>query len=120
MRPGPRCRCLVPHCQRTRGQRKGEANPPNPRAEWICAKHWSAVPRRWRAVERRAERRLAAAWEAGTYVSPDSEWFRYVDRDGMNRYFTPTAVDELQRAWLAYRRTSARCKRYAIEAALGI
>ena len=56
----PRIACLVPGCRCTRGDRKGD-DPITDRMEWICAKHWAAVPRsikrrraKLRAIERRA------------------------------------------------------------------
>ena len=40
-----RMNCCVPFCRRTRGQRKGE-EPIREGEEWICGRHWSAVPSR--------------------------------------------------------------------------
>lgn len=44
-----RIRCCVPHCRRTKPNVAGYA-------EWICAKHWSAVPREQRRVWQRLVR----------------------------------------------------------------
>ena len=47
---GPmRISCCVPHCRRTKQNAEGYA-------EWICAKHWSAVPRDKRRVWQRVRR----------------------------------------------------------------
>lgn len=55
---GPiRVRCLVPHCDRTRGDRKGDQL--HPGAEWICGEHWRRVPRRLKLIRSRLRRRRA-------------------------------------------------------------
>ncbi len=51
-----RLRCLVPGCNHTRGQRKGEP-PIREDEEWICGDHWRLVPRPMRAIKARAFRR---------------------------------------------------------------
>ncbi|PPE77121.1 hypothetical protein C3941_25360 [Kaistia algarum] len=64
-----RVACLVPFCRRTRGDHKGE-EPMQSGAEWICGEHWRAVPRRLKAIRRRAWRlgkdgaALARLWRA--------------------------------------------------------
>lgn len=79
---GPsRLMCVVPHCQRTRGERKGEPAITED-SEWICGEHWRAVPRQLKAIKSRAFRQ--------------------------------------GRPGAALRRIWNKCKRAAIEAAMGI
>jgi len=55
-----RIKCLIPHCRRTR--------PAGPLPEWICSKHWSAIPKADRRIYARAKRKkrdpaaLARLW----------------------------------------------------------
>jgi len=97
-----RTRCCVPFCRRTRGIRKGETELPS---EWVCGEHWSAVPKRER-------RRLSRAYR----------W--YTKRFGNNAYWsyppgTPDRIGALRysRHW---QQCWERCKRAAIEMAVGI
>lgn len=75
-----RLTCEVPHCGRTRGQRKGE-KPIEGWEEWICGDHWRLVPKKMRRALSRARR-----------------------EGGRRRFY---------RLWY-------RCRREAIEVALGI
>ncbi len=43
-------RCLVPFCDKTRGDRKGSALPPHEDFEWICGNHYKAVDARKRQL----------------------------------------------------------------------
>lgn len=52
-----RVRCLVPHCDHTRGDRKDDQL--HPGAEWICGEHWRRVPRRLKLIRSRLRRRRA-------------------------------------------------------------
>jgi hypothetical protein len=45
-----RLRCCVPFCNRS--QKRGK------HTEWICGKHWSVVPRNYRALYTKVKRRL--------------------------------------------------------------
>lgn len=57
-----RLRCIVPFCNRTRGDRKGD--PLRPGMEWICGVHWRMTSRTWRrryALIKRRERYDLAA-----------------------------------------------------------
>ncbi|MDQ0510915.1 hypothetical protein [Ancylobacter amanitiformis] len=91
-----RLQCCVPFCRRTTKDRHDE---------WVCGKHWSAVPQRER-------RRLARA----------GRWYR--KRFGQNAAWTypagsPKRIEAVRfdRHW---RKCWERCKRAAIEAAGGI
>lgn len=53
-----RIACCVPFCSRTRPSTEPLEEPDN---VWICARHWSAVPRDMRAVKRRARAALRRA-----------------------------------------------------------
>lgn len=44
--------CIIPFCRRT--------TKALPNSEWICARHWAAVPRALRRVMHRARRRIRA------------------------------------------------------------
>lgn len=50
----PRLTCCVPFCQRTVAAKPGWT-------AWICQEHWSAVPRRDRAILTRAKRKARKA-----------------------------------------------------------
>lgn len=80
-----RLACEVPHCTRTRGQRKGE-RPIAQDERWICGEHWRLVPRGMKAILRRARRKAAGGY----------------------------------RSWQAVHRIWGRCRREAIEIAVGI
>lgn len=50
MTAGDRTPCLVPFCRRT-SKRQGQDD------EWICSKHWQAVPRRIKWLFRASRRK---------------------------------------------------------------
>ncbi|MDR6953843.1 hypothetical protein J2X65_003206 [Ancylobacter sp. 3268] len=82
--------CCIPFCRASRGDRKGD--PLTAHMEWICSRHWRAVPRRLK--QRRASLRRMEA--------------RTSDAARLQRIHAADA-----RAWSA-------CKRAATEAAGGI
>jgi hypothetical protein len=49
---------MVGGCTRMRGNRKG--SPLSRNLVWICEAHWRVIPRRMKAIFRRAEKREAA------------------------------------------------------------
>lgn len=88
---GPaRIGCCIPFCRATRGDRKGD--PLTAHMEWICSRHWHAVPRRLKRRRSKLARMLA----------------RTADPERRERINKADSV-----AWAA-------CKRAAIEAAGGI
>lgn len=102
-----RLRCCVPFCNRTRGQRKGE-DPIREGEEWICHEHWRAVPRKMKAFKRRAK----------------AKWKRAVGRrdalTGMDDPNYEPVMAELFAAKVRSKWIWQRCKRAAIERAMGI
>lgn len=99
-----RVRCLVPGCNHTRGDRKGD--PIRPGMEWICAEHWRPVSRRLKAIRSRALRRLKRAETVLPAVELAGAW---------------TSIHETaRRADAAQWRLWKRIKREAIERAMGI
>jgi hypothetical protein len=105
-RPGRRVLCLVPFCTCTRGDRKGDPLPADLTFyEWICPRHWSALPTMYRRAYRRACRRYSASYGAADAARgfPDkASWLKALhDRSAA------------QRLW-------RRLKRLAIERAAGI
>lgn len=95
--PGERLPCCVPFCRRTR--RKDNFT------DWICREHWVTVPRtyrrRWQQLERHYKRRFAGQ---ACYVFPP----------GSPRRLDSVKLDRLcRRAW-------ERCRRAAIETAMGV
>ena len=91
-----RLRCIVAHCQHTRGPRKGDDPPIEQGMEWICAQHWRAVPKRLRQVHNRAWN-----WNAGLPYRRQGSPLNRKNRKAAGRIWR-------------------RCKRAAIEAAAGI
>jgi hypothetical protein len=91
-----RLRCCVPFCQHTRGPRKGDTQPLHEDMQWICAAHWRPVPKRMRQALSRAR-----------------NWF---GGEPYRRKGSP----KLRRNRRAYWRLWERCKRAAIERAMGI
>ena len=83
-----RLSCLVPHCRRT--TRADNPIVEWPDTGWICGDHWRGVPRRMKAVKRRARRALRSS----------------DDTVGLNM--------------IRFMRISARCTRCAVERAVGI
>jgi hypothetical protein len=65
-----RITCAVPGCRRSHHNREGFA-------EWICAKHWAAVPKRMRSRHSLYKRRgkKVAAWQ----LVADRMWIRCRD-----------------------------------------
>ena len=91
-----RVRCCVPFCSHTRGQRKGDLPPIHEKTEWICGEHWMGIPKRMRQAHSRAWN-----WTAGLpYRRKGAPEGRLNRRAG-------------RRIW-------ERCKRYAIERAVGV
>lgn len=91
-----RIRCLVPGCQHTRGPRKGDDYPIEEGMEWICGQHWMTLPKKLRQIQSRAYN-----WNLG---QPYRRKGAPINRKGR----------------LASRRIWARCRREAIERAMGI
>lgn len=95
--------CLVPFCRSTRGDRKG--GPVTEGMEWICSRHWGAVPKRDR-------RRLSRAYR----------W--YAKRFGDNAFWTypPGSPNRLSalRYHKHWERCWERCKAAACDRAGGI
>ncbi len=91
--------CCVPFCSRTTAK---------PFAEWICAKHWPLVPRKVKAFRRKADAAAARA-KAVCEALTGLDDARYPDAMLAKR----KAYGRSGRAW-------ERCKRAAIEAAMGI
>lgn len=91
-----RLRCCVPFCSRTRGARKGDDYPIEEGMEWICSEHWRAVPKKLRQVQSRSYN-----WSRG---------------QPYRRRGAPTYRKNRQAAGRIWR----RCKRAAIERAMGL
>lgn len=70
---GPRTKCLIGHCRRTR-----PTHPTEP--EWLCPKHWGSLPRDMRRACSRAKRRgkspavLARLWRLLTRRAVAEAW----------------------------------------------
>ena len=59
--------CCVPHCRRTIArERLAEGYDDRTHWEWICSKHWTAIPRRRRLAYLRAKRQF--------FTRPGSYW----------------------------------------------
>lgn len=101
-----RIHCLVPHCRRTTDSKNGYG-------EWICSKHWAAVPKASRRVYSRATRRIRRAVAAGEMIKFTNGSSRLCFRKG-------TAWVEHIRALSAYERLWKRMKKLAVERSLGI
>lgn len=94
-----RCQCAVPFCTHTRGPRKGDREALTPTTQWLCDKHWRAVPLKMRQAYHRREN-----WERG---------------DPYRRKGAPAWVRERPNddgSW----RLWERIKREAIQRAMGI
>lgn len=95
-----RLRCIVPYCRRTT---KAEFR------EWVCAKHWTVVPKALRRAYRTAMRR------ARKIVGRRPEYREYWKlRPGSPERLSAVAM------WRRVDGCWERCKRAAIEAAVGI
>lgn len=103
-----RLRCCVPFCNRTRGQRKCDAEPLHEDQEWICGKHWVSVPKDARRVYSRVWRRLDKEIAREPLYR---EWWRLPKGDP--RMAAKALWERQARIW-------RRCKAIAIERALGI
>ncbi|WP_226576432.1 hypothetical protein [Acuticoccus sediminis] len=94
--------CAVPFCRRSRGIRKGETRPAE---EWICGDHWTLVSkhlrRRFAKFSRLYRRRFGdvAFW---TFPAGSPKRIEAV---------------KITRLW---RESWERCKRQAVERAMGI
>lgn len=97
---GDRIACCVPFCRRTTGK---------PFKEWICARHWSVVPRSLRA-ELTAAKRQAKKITARKPLH--REWWKY-PAGSADRLSALGMWRRLDRIW-------DRCKTAAIETAGGI
>lgn len=108
MRSGVRLNCCVPFCKRTRGARKGDTEPIREGQEWICGKHWMAIPKPLRRVRYRIERELDRAIASEPLM-----------REPWRIEKGPRRVAALN-LWERARRIWSRCKRAAIERGVGI
>lgn len=99
-KPGPRIACCVPHCKRTIAEEKLAPN-----TEWVCQKHWTAVPRK-------ARRLLTFTYR------------RYKRRFGDRRFWDYPGGSPQRLACIAAERANLaawnECKRLAIEGAMGL
>lgn len=66
MTPGPKVRCIVPHCMRITSAVPGY--------EWICQRHWVSVPVRYRKVFFRIRRRIQRADEINREILMRHYW----------------------------------------------
>lgn len=111
-----RISCCVPFCRRTYRNDEGFA-------EWICAPHWRGVPLRYR----RFRRKVRAAHDAAGVVCDaiNTEGYEFAKlHDGS---ISNEIMDRFSAAWdrrkLKRRQADRawdRCKRIAIERAVGI
>lgn len=96
-----RITCCVPYCRRTC---RNDAN----FSEWICGKHWSLVSK---TTKRR--RRLADRAKARAFRRSDQH---YLEQGGL----TESQINRALAAAEVSRALWRRCKREAIEKAVGI
>lgn len=103
-----RLTCCVPFCTHTRGARKGDKTKLTEGADWICAKHWMALPKSMRRVDSRIRRQLDRAIAADPLVR---QWWNM-----------PKGEARVQALllWRRYDRIWAMCKKRATENGLGI
>ncbi|MFC5509337.1 hypothetical protein [Bosea massiliensis] len=94
-----RIHCCVPFCRRTTAK---------PYSEWICGKHWPLVPKRVKLFRRRADASLDRARAAMAAILDMSD----------ERY--PDTMIALNKAHRRSQRAWERCKRFAIERAMGL
>lgn len=103
-----RLRCCVPFCNHTRGQRKGDTEPVREGQEWVCGKHWMAIPKQVRRVRYRIGRELDKA----------------IAREPLVREYWKLPKGEQRIAalnlWRRQTRIWRRCRAIAIERAMGI
>lgn len=103
-----RLRCCVPFCQHTRGERKGDKTPIREGQEWICAKHWMALPKALRRVRYRLDRQFDKAMAAEPHFR---EWWKIEDEERRIKAIL---------LWNRYKRCWRQCKKLAIERGMGI
>jgi len=97
-----RAKCVVPFCNHSKGfEQQG--------VEWICGDHWRLVPRRVRQIKFKRFRQEKLANEKFRALY-DAQGSRYTDEQFRA---VKEAMDAATRAW-------ERCKRQAIERAVGI
>ena len=98
----PRLQCCVPFCRRTTANKHGWG-------EWVCGKHWAAVPKE----KRRAWLRLGREVRSAIALEPLTREYWKLPPGSPKRI---AAV----RMWHRYDRIWNRVKRIAIERAGGI
>lgn len=76
--PGRRIMCCVPGCRRTLVD-NGKFN------EWICQKHWSAVPRRDRKVYNRRKRIIIQGCLSVTFGAASDRLWNRCKREAIER-----------------------------------
>lgn len=91
-----RISCQVPFCTHTIGARKGDIEPITPTTQWICRDHWMAIPKKMRTAHSRAWN-----WDHGKPY---------------RRKGSPLTRNNDSASWRIWR----RCKRAAIERAMGV
>lgn len=111
-----RLTCCVPFCRRTYRNDEGFA-------EWICAPHWRAVPLRYRRFRRKARNAYDAAQARCDAIG--AEGYEYakandacISDEIMERFSAASGRRKLKRQQAD--RAWDRCKRIAIERAMGI
>lgn len=115
MREG-RIICCVPFCRRTYRNDDGYA-------EWICGPHWRAVPLRYRRFKAKAGKAYATAVALCDTINAEGYEFAKANEGCIS----DDIMDRFMAAWdrrILKRRQSDRawdrCKRIAIERAMGI
>jgi len=91
-----RVRCQVPFCNHTIGPRKDDTDPLTPTTQWVCREHWMAIPKKMRQAHSRAWN-----WD---HAKP------------YRRKGSPLMRDNDAASWRVWK----RCKRAAIERAMGL
>lgn len=117
MKPG-RVQCCVPHCRRTvAAERIGS------HTEWICSNHWPLVPKRLRSLKIKSDRAYERAKEVFYRLFHECDEYARshngtVSDESSKRLHE--ANDRREKECRRCRRLWDRCKRRAIETAMGI
>lgn len=111
-----RLTCCVPFCRRTYRNDRGYA-------EWICGPHWRGVPLRYRRFKAKAGKAYVFAVAACEVINTEGYEFAKLHDGGIS----DEIMDRFSAAWdrRKLKRQQAdrawdRCKRIAIERAMGI
>lgn len=110
--------CCIPHCRRTIATERVA-----PHTQWLCGSHWPLVPKKLRGFKLKADRTYERSKDVFFATFHEADEHAKSNNGGVSDEIIQRlhqASDRREKARQRCLRTWDRCKRRAIETAMGI